>query len=67
MKILIEESVLRQALGVLEDIKRLPYDQHWKTETASDFAITALRTALDAAEKVEPVAEMTRGTPCHEQ
>ena len=53
MKILIEESVLRQALKILE---RHPYS----TELQIELAATALRTALDAAEKVEPVAWMYR-------
>ena len=47
MKILIEESVLRQALEALESSVL--------TDKVYD-AITALRSALEAAEQVEPVA-----------
>ena len=62
MKILIEESVLRQALEALGRMERYgdvfpckayeekPYDQVCT-------AITALRSALDAAEKVEPAID----------
>lgn len=57
MKILIDEEVVKQVLDVLLDIRDFrPHDRCNK-------AITALRSALDAAEKVEPVAEMTRGWP----
>lgn len=57
MKILIEESVLRQAMDALS--KTMPVFKGtcaWHTDV--DKAITALRTALDAAEKCEPVAWM---------
>ena len=48
MKILIEESTLQMALEALE------YNQcNWRGKPE---AITALRSALDAAEQVEPVA-----------
>lgn len=46
MKILIEESVLRQAVAALELMRRRP-----------DIC-KELNAALDAAEKVEPVAWM---------
>ena len=51
MKTLIEESVLRQALEALES---LWVDKEILSMEDHDKAITALRTALDAAEKVEP-------------
>lgn len=49
MKILIEESVLRQALDAL-----------FATPESSLSLTRALRTALDAAEKVEPVGMVKR-------
>lgn len=54
MKILIEESVLRQALEALEPHKSTVL--RWITPV--DSAITALRAAIEAAEKQEPVAWM---------
>lgn len=48
MKILIEESVLRQALGAMELMRRRP-----------DIC-KELNAALGAAEKVEPVAWINR-------
>ncbi len=51
MKILIEESVLRQALDVLVSISR-----EMVLDPLEARAITALRSALDVAEKVEPFA-----------
>ena len=52
MKILIEESVLRQALEAMDLLR------YWNKTEPADKAITTLRTALDAAEKVEPVCWM---------
>lgn len=55
MKILIEESVLRQALEALS------YSEGgW---AVFNPVITALRSALDASEGVEPVAWMFRDDP----
>ena len=54
MKILIEESVLRQALYELCTQRDAHYSGDYPTELRD--AITALRTALEAAEKSEPVA-----------
>ena len=56
-KILIDEEVVKQALDALSSlIFSTPYAGKYGD------AITALRSALQA-EKVEPVAEMTRGWP----
>lgn len=49
MKILIEESVLRQAIKTLERCYDFPSDQGLRIEGT----ITALRSALDAAKKIE--------------
>lgn len=54
MKILIEESVLRQALEALEPHKSTVL--RWITPV--DSAITALRAAIKATEKYKPVAWM---------
>lgn len=55
MKILIEESVLRQALDYTERVCGDRCNAEYNPCEARDIA-AALRTALDAAEKVEPVA-----------
>ena len=52
MKILIEESVLRQALEALEGTYALVPDGIGYMP--ADISIRELRTALDATEKVEP-------------
>lgn len=80
MKILIEESVLRQALEALEGINSICSDSrgvagyHLNGDIAEwgefdemnqmDISITALRTALDAAEKVEE--QLTAVTEAYE-
>lgn len=54
MKILIEESVLRQALEALSNCEgMLPEYHQWLSDAQFE-----LRTALDAAEKAEPSAEV---------
>ena len=55
-KILIDEEVVKQALDTLENLHG-SYNEDGGT-ILLDEDITALRSALDAAKKVEPVAEV---------
>lgn len=52
MKLLIDEEVLRQALEYL----KFSYPAYGKQAADCAVVMDALRTALDASEKVEPVA-----------